>query len=403
MHADRPSSAPHRGIRRRGIALLMLSIAAVLLHAAFLSELDWTWPQRETPSHTTPRTSAALETRTVASTTTPTPPVPASPEASAKSEPAQPKATAQMTQSRSLPAPLPAPIAPVAATQRKPAADEKAARPAAAIAVESTAPDPQTAAPLQLALASTPRADPAPQPEAAASTGDETIPHYRTRMPGSATLRYQVSRGSLHGNGELQWRPQGDRYELKLESKLAGLTLLTQISSGGFDADGLAPERFTDTRIRRSTVAANFQREAGKDGAGSKDGGGKITFSGSPQELPLVPGVQDRVSWMVQLAAIVAAQPNLRVPGAKVVMQVVGANADASIWAFKCVGNETVDSELGPIAALKFVREPRGPYDTTAQAWLDPKHHFLPARATLRSGPNDEGYELHLQDVIGTP
>ena len=58
--------------------------------------------------------------------------------------------------------------------------------------------------------------------------------------------------------------------------------------------------RFTDTRIRRATVAANFQREAGVNG------GGKISFSGSAQELPLVPGVQDRVSWMVQLAAIVA-------------------------------------------------------------------------------------------------
>ncbi|HKX42781.1 MAG TPA: DUF3108 domain-containing protein, partial [Burkholderiaceae bacterium] len=277
--------------------------------------------------------------------------------------------------------------------RRAVSAHEPKAAKATAVA-DSTPPETLAAPPVQLAMAATPQGEQASAPaETATSSGDEPIPHYRTRMPGSTTLRYQVSRGVLHGSGELQWRPQGNQYELKLESKLGGMTLLTQVSSGGFDADGIAPVRFTDTRIRRATVAANFQRDAGK-----------VTFSNSSQELALVPGVQDRVSWMVQLAAIVAAQPNLRVQGAKVVMQVVGANADASIWAFRCVGTETITTEIGAIDALKFVREPRaGAYDTTAQAWLDPKHHFLPARATLRSGPNDEGYELHLQDVIGTP
>jgi hypothetical protein len=310
---------------------------------------------------------------------------PAAPPVPVAAEPARSKAAAPAARRSS-----PARATPAVAASRDPGTPQ-VAEPDAASAAEQPAP--------LLALATTRQAEPAAsQPAASTGAGDETIPHYRTRMPGTATLRYAVRRGVLQASGELQWRPQGDQYEIKLESKLGGLTLLTQISSGGFDADGIAPARFTDTRIRRSTVAANFQREAGKDG------GGKITFSGSSDELPLMPGVQDRVSWMVQLAAIVAAQPNLRVPGAKVVMHVVGAHADASVWAFKCTGVETVDTELGPIAALKFVREPRdGSYDTTAQAWLDPKHHFLPARATLRSGPNDEGYELHLQDVIGTP
>jgi len=357
MHVDR-HDLPRRAMRRRA-ALGMLSLAAVLLHAAFLSELDWRWPQRETPH------AAAVSVRTVepvAVDETPRRPTP------------------------DLVAPIDA-VVPAAAVRR-------------VVAVKALRPE----APMLLAIAPKPRVEVAPVPvsvptpvlasEAAASqpAGDDVIPHYRTKMPGSATLRYAVSRGMLHGSGELQWRPQGDQYELKLESKLGGMTLLTQVSRGGFDAEGIAPVRFTDWRVRRSTVAANFQREAGK-----------VSFSGSSLELPLEPGVQDRVSWMVQLAAIVAAQPNLRTPGAKVVMHVVGANADASVWAFKCVGNETVETDMGSIDAVKYVREPRGPNDTMAQAWLDSKHHFLPARATLRSGPNDEGFELKLQDVIGNP
>ncbi len=361
MHVDRHE--PPRGFARRRASLGMLSLIAVLLHAAFLSELNWSWPQREVPH------APAMLVRTVEPVAVETPVV------MSETPVAAPAA-----------APAVAPIAPVV--------------PAAAVRRVAVAKGPRLEAPALLAVAPKPRIEPAPAPAqapapaAAASqpASDDVIPHYRTQMPGSATLRYQVSRGMLHGSGELQWRPQGDQYELKLESKLGGMTLLTQISRGGFDADGIAPVRFTDWRVRRSTVAANFQRDAGK-----------VSFSGSAQELPLEAGVQDRVSWMVQLAAIVAAQPNLRTPGAKVVMHVVGANADASVWAFKCVGNETVETDMGPIDAVKYVREPRGPNDTTAQAWLDSKHHFLPARATLRSGPNDEGFELRLQEVIGNP
>lgn len=363
MHVDRHERA--RRANRRRVCLGMLIVAAVLLHAAFLSELEWTWPQRAAPH------AAAVWVRTV--------------EPVAVAQPPAVALTAAVPN-----API-APVVPAAAVRRVVATKPATPVPSVLLAV---APKPK----LEIAAAAAPAPAPAPAPTDAAApaasqpAGDEVIPHYRTRMPGTATLRYEVSRGSLHGSGELQWRPQGDQYELKLESKLAGLTLLTQISRGGFDAEGIAPVRFTDWRVRRATVAANFQRDAGK-----------VTFSGSTQELPLEPGVQDRVSWMVQLAAIVAAEPKLRTPGAKVAMHVVGANADASVWAFKCVGNETVETDTGAIDAVKYVREPRGPNDTMAQAWLDSKHHFLPARATLRSGPNDEGFELRLQNVIGNP
>jgi len=353
MHVDRHERA--RATARRRAGLGMLSLAAVLLHAAFLGELDWSWPRHETPH------APALLVRTV--------------------EPVAMEAPVAATVTAGTTSLVPvSPLVPAAAVKRIAATDARRAE-----------------APVRVAVAPKPRVEPAPAVLASAPTAsqpatDDVIPHYRTAMPGPATLHYEVSRGMLHGSGELQWRPQGDQYELTLESKLGGMTLLTQISRGGFDADGIAPLRFTDWRVRRSTVAANFQREAGK-----------VSFSGSSQELPLEPGVQDRVSWMVQLAAIVAAQPELRTPGAKVVMHVVGAHADASVWAFKCVGNETVETDMGAIDAVKYLREPRGPNDTTAQAWLDAKHHFLPARATLRSGPGDDGFELKLQNVIGTP
>ena len=223
---------------------------------------------------------------------------------------------------------------------------------------------------------------------ASVTDGDAAMPRYRTRMPPAFTVRYELQRGSLRGSGELAWRPDGERYELKLSGRVAGLPVITQTSTGGFDGAGIAPARFTDQRLSRGTQAANFQRSVGK-----------ITFSGPTTEYPLRDGAQDRLSWMVQLAAIVSADPRLRTPGARVVMYVVGARAEADVWAFICSGPEAVDTGAGSAASIKFAREPREPNDTHIEVWLDPKQHDLPVRATQRSGDGAEVFELRLQSI----
>jgi hypothetical protein len=258
--------------------------------------------------------------------------------------------------------------------------------PAAAAPAKRVAESPPAAMPAMSIAANT---EAAASATASSAADDETIPHYRTQMPPAMTLRYEVQRGMLHGTGDLAWRPQGEHYALALEFKVGGLTILSQVSSGGFDAAGIAPLRFTDQRLRRAATAANFQRAAGK-----------ISYSGSSKEFPLRPGAQDRLSWMVQLAAIVAAEPRLATPDAKVVMAVTGSHADLGVWVFRCVGPDTVAARGGSVDAIKFVREPREAYDTTVQVWLDPRHHDLPVRATQKSGPDDEGYELRLLEVL---
>ena len=388
MHEDSHPLAP----RRRAVWAMLIA-AALALHVALLGAIDAPAAGTQGP------VARALYTRIVV----PLVEVPAaiiepvSTAAAAMSEPAprtvqrERRSTAQRSAAMR---PAPAHMdsandaravnkAPDASAAQAPMADASDAP--RLLAQAETAP---------AASADSPTAPTAPaSAAAAAAVADTPIPHYRTQMPGPATLRYQLARGMLHGTGELRWKPDGDRYEARLEGKLGSMTLLTQISSGGFDADGIAPERFTDWRVRRSTVAANFQRPAGK-----------VTFSGAEQELPLQPGMQDRVSWMVQLAAIVAAQPSLRNPGAKIVMHIVGAHGDASVWTFHYSGRETVQTGLGPVATIKYARESEGgAYDTRAAAWLDAAHHYLPARATMRSGPNDDGFELLLEGVDGAP
>lgn len=366
MHA--PAAESGTGVRRRWKVLALLGALAVLLHAGALSGLDWAWPQHELPGPL----AAAMQVRALAQSP------PAGVAASPVEVPAQvaalPLAVVPEPRTVARPAPAPAAPRPVLAVVEVPGAApavEQEPTPAVLLAV--------AAAPAKAASDVVP-----------AST-EEPIPVYRTRLPPAATLRYLMKRGSLQGNGEMLWRPQADRYELTLEGHLAGLTLLTQVSEGGLDTTGIAPRRFTDKRIRRPMTAANFQRDAGK-----------ITYSGPQTEYPLHAGAQDRLSWMIQLAGIVEADPSLGVAGAKVVMFVSGTHGDAGVWAFRCSGPEAATG-AGGVAAIHFTREPRMPYDTTVEVWLDPKRHHLPVHASLRAGPNDDGLDLRLQDLSMPP
>ena len=263
-----------------------------------------------------------------------------------------------------------------------------AAEPVNAVSMDAEVATPPAAQPVQ--TESSP--NDVPQPPGVSNAVDRELPVYRTVIPPPLTLRYQMRRGAFEGTGELQWRPHGDRYEARLQGQMAGVIVLTQTSEGGFDEAGVAPLRFTDQRLRGAVRAANFQREAGK-----------ISFSGPTVEYPLLMGSQDRLSWMIQLAAVVAAEPQRLQDGGKVVIHVAGARGDSRLWVFRFAGLEAIAAGAGTVRAAHFVREGSDVYDTRVDVWLDPQRHHLPARAVLRSGPDDEGLELLVQDAVAVP
>jgi hypothetical protein len=225
----------------------------------------------------------------------------------------------------------------------------------------------------------------APSPVAA---GEAPPPVYATRLPPSATMRYQVRRGVLRGTGEIRWRASGESYQLVLEARVAGLTLLIQTSDGAIDANGLAPRRFLDQRARRPAQAANFRRDIDR-----------ITFSGPAVEWPLLPGSQDRLSWMIQLSAIAAATPGRVAEGGRISMLVVGARGEAAVWTMRSAGPEEVETAWGTAHAVRLVRDGHSLYDTHAEIWLDPERDYLPVRATLRNGAGASEYDLLLERV----
>ncbi|MBX3621442.1 MAG: DUF3108 domain-containing protein [Rhizobacter sp.] len=225
---------------------------------------------------------------------------------------------------------------------------------------------------------------------AAPASGDaaDDVPVYRTRTPPPMTIRYELSYGRWNGTGALSWRPSADAYQVRLEGRVAGLRILTWASEGGFDAAGLAPVRYTDERIRKGTQAASFQRQAGK-----------ITFSSSNTEYPLLQGAQDRLSWMVQIAAIAEADPKRLAVGSRVSFYVVGARGDADVWTFRVEGPDEVTAAEQTLHTVKLLREPRKPHDTRVEVWLAPSLHHLPVRARLTS----EGSSMDLRMLSARP
>jgi hypothetical protein len=265
-------------------------------------------------------------------------------------------------------------------------------------AVEPTDPPAVAAVPASATAEAPPAASAASAIEAAASPApaaapvlrqvERSVPIYKTRLPPAALLVYDIRRGMFSGTGELNWQPQAGLYEARLQVSIAGFNLLTQVSQGGFDAAGLAPVRFTDQRARRAARAANFQREAHK-----------ITYSDSKDEYALPEGSQDRLSWMIQLPAVLAAEPKRAAPGGEVQMVVSGVRADVAVWSFAFVGVETIDSGGVKVRTLRFTRPAKGPRDVLADVWLDPARHLFPVRAVLSHGDDGDALELSLRQI----
>lgn len=340
-----PGEAPVRGGagRRRAAALLVLGVLA--LHAWLVGGL-WFAP----PPAPVPGRGGALHVRVVEL---------------APARPVQRPGTLDPPAAGEATLPATPPV-----DEPQPRAGEGSRAPSAATAARLAA----ASAP-RLAAASAPvpasavqGAAVAPSPAAAGSAP----PLYPTRLPPAGSWAYTLQRDGRSAPARLQWQHDGARYSAQLDAADAQLQW---DSRGALDDAGLQPERFVDRRDRRRD-AANFERE-----------GGRIGYSGNAADQPAWRGSQDRLSLLLQLAAILDARRAPPAVGEAFLLHVSGARGDAALWRFEVQGPERITLADGSQRfALKLLREPTGPYDLRAEVWTDPGHHHLPLRARFTSG-----------------
>ena len=227
----------------------------------------------------------------------------------------------------------------------------------------------------------------------AAPASTEPPPLYPTRLPAPVQLRYALQLNGQAGEAVLDWRHDGQHYVLALEARGGRMQpLLEQVSQGGFDAAGLAPERFTDRRRGRGQRAANFRRDIGR-----------IGFSGPQIDYPAWPGAQDRLSWWAQLAAIQAAAIS---PLPSITLFVVDARGAGDWWRFVPQGEAVLDTAVGRVVAQHWRRDPDAAdrHDSQrTEVWLDATRGHWPVLLRTTSLRNGDVFELRLASEPGLP
>ena len=210
--------------------------------------------------------------------------------------------------------------------------------------------------------------------------GDSVVEPTAFRPPPSATLQYNVT-GKLKqfhysANGELSWQQNGQTYEARLEISAFLLGSRTQTSSGSLGVEGLMPTRFGDKT--RSELAAHFQRDKGI-----------ISFSANTPDAPLLKGAQDRLSIVLQLSALLAADPQRFPTGTMLSMQTV-SQREAEVWQFGVEKAEPLDLPYGNVMAIKLNRKPRREFDQHIEIWFAPTLDYLPVRLRITNANGDQ-------------
>ena len=174
---------------------------------------------------------------------------------------------------------------------------------------------------------------------------------------------------------EFSWQHDGHRYDSKLEVGAFLLGSRSQTSQGTLGAEGLMPQRFGDKF--RTEVASHFQRDKGV-----------ISFSNNAPEVSMLKGAQDRLSVVMQIAALLSAEPDRYPVGTMLSFQTV-ATRDAEVWLFLVEKAETLQLPYGDVPTIKINRKPRKEFDQTIELWFAPSIDYLPVRLRVTNANGD--------------
>jgi hypothetical protein len=211
-------------------------------------------------------------------------------------------------------------------------------------------------------------------------------------LPPSADLVYSVKGNNhglpLSGTGTVAWRQGDGKYTLVTEAR-SGLfgKVLEHRSEGAVDDYGLAPSSYYEKRIRKDPTTTTFDRQAKQ-----------IEFQGGDKTYPLKGGEQDRSSAQWQLVSQARHAPDQFKPGSEWAFFTAGRK-DAEVWTFKVIGTETVQTGMGDIKAVHFVKEPpKRDNGQQVDLWLAPSLEWYPAKIRFVE-ENGDSFEQLLEKV----
>lgn len=218
-------------------------------------------------------------------------------------------------------------------------------------------------------------------------------PTQKIAYPPAVALQFEgvfMSRGvARSGTGVLQWASDGQNYELSLQASALLILSRTEKSVGILGPYGLTPTRYSSSRTGRSEQATHFRADTGR-----------IQFSTNKPDEALLAGAQDRLSVLMQLAGLLAGEPQRYQSGDKIQLWVAGLDS-AQMWEFVVEGRDAVNLPSGPIQATKLRRTHRHEYDQSLELWLAPEWSYLPVRIlqSARAAPERDFTDLLLSKM----
>ena len=175
----------------------------------------------------------------------------------------------------------------------------------------------------------------------------------------------------------------GTKYLIRSTTEAIGIGALfasgkfVQESQGLITARGLRPERFVVQRGRvERTETAAFDWEGAK---------ATLSAGGATRDWALQPGAQDLLSFIHQLSFL-AGEAN---PPA---VWVTTARKFDTVR-IEVVGRSTVETDLGPIAAVHF-RNQASDHSLRFEVWLAPDYGNLPVKILLRDHRGEEAEQV---------
>ena len=199
-------------------------------------------------------------------------------------------------------------------------------------------------------------------------------PHqFNVDLPPSARLTFDlhsVKPNSLveDGEGLLEWRQDGARYDITLETAAvkAGVReqTLRLTSNGMIDDGGIAPSVATEQARGMAQSAMTFAHDQDR-----------IIFSDADASAPLFRGTQDKATLPIQLAGI--ARANVHQLDADITIM-VGAGRQARPYRFVVQGEEQLDTVMGTLSVWRLTQ--RSADGATLDVWLAPALGWYPAQ-----------------------
>ncbi|CAM5780939.1 DUF3108 domain-containing protein [Ottowia pentelensis] len=216
-------------------------------------------------------------------------------------------------------------------------------------------------------------------------------------VPRAAELTY-LSLGSIGGQAfevasTLAWRQDGRWYDIRWTLNVPRMGEQSRRASGVLTPQGLAPAlaQWQGQGVDRQESRFDYDSQ-------------RVSFSATGAQAPLVAGTQDRLSALIQLGALLAADP-ARYPVGSAITLPAAHNQGVGVWRFAIVADETVPALGGKaVAAVHLSHIPTGDQSAQVDIWLGRALDYLPVRLRITEANGDHvDYELQTAYARPTP